>query len=149
MPDEPDYDIQVVGEDCTDLLALRRTWHPGTEDDFDDRFRAWWSRERHQRHAVVAYAGGAAVGMANGQVFSRMPAGGRADAQWLYVANVYVVEAHRRTGVGRLLMRALTDFARDHHMVRVVLAPSEMSVPFYESLGFRPAHDLMRLDLPG
>ena len=32
-------------------------------------------------------------------------------------------------------------------LVRVVLAPSEMSVPLYESMGFRPAHDLMRLDL--
>ena len=32
-------------------------------------------------------------------------------------------------------------------MLRVVLAPSEMSVPLYESLGFRPADDLMRLDL--
>jgi len=32
-------------------------------------------------------------------------------------------------------------------MVRLVLAPSEMSVPLYTSLGFRTAHDLMRLDL--
>jgi len=63
------------------------------------------------------------------------------------VANVYVVEERRRTGVGRALMTGLIDHARDHGMVRVVLAPSEMSVPMYRSLGFRPAHDLMRLDL--
>ena len=41
----------------------------------------------------------------------------------------------------------LITWARAHGMVRVVLAPSEMSVPLYDSLGFRPAHDLLRLDL--
>jgi hypothetical protein len=29
----------------------------------------------------------------------------------------------------------------------VVLNPSEMSLPLYRSLGFRPADDLLRLDL--
>lgn len=85
--------------------------------------------------------------MANGQVFSRMPAAGRPPAQWLYAANVFVAEEHRRVGVGRAMMQELIDFARRRLMVRVVLAPSEVSLPLYESLGFRPAHDLMRLDL--
>lgn len=37
--------------------------------------------------------------------------------------------------------------ARADGMVRVILAPSEMSKPLYRSLGFRVADDLMRLDL--
>ena len=141
------YDVRAVAEDCTDLLVLRRQWFPDADEDFEADFRGWWARERHQRHAVVAYADGGPVGMANGQIFCRMPAPGRPRARWLYGANVYVSESHRRQGIGRALMTALVDFARANGMVRVVLAPSEMSVPMYESLGFRPAHDLMRLDL--
>ena len=65
----------------------------------------------------------------------------------MYGANVYVVDEHRRNGVARQLMLALIEFAEANAMVRLVLAPSEMSVPLYTSLGFRTAHDLMRLDL--
>ena len=39
-------------------------------------------------------------------------------------------------------MLALIEFARANGMVQVLLAPSEMSVPLYRSLGFRTAHDL-------
>lgn len=141
------YEVRWVGEDCSDLLRVRALWFPAEDRDFEPRFREWWARERHHRHAVVAHHGHSPVGMANGQVFSRMPAAGRPPAQWLYAANVFVAERHRRRGVGRALVEALVDFARSRSMVRVVLAPSEMSVPLYESLGFRPAHDLMRLDL--
>lgn len=141
------YEVRPVEEDCSDLLAVRSLWFPAEDEDFESRFREWWARERHQRMSVVAYQGHRPVGMANGQVFSRMPAAGRPPAQWLYAANVFVDEQHRRRGVGRALMTALVDFARTRSMERVVLAPSPMSVPLYESLGFRPAHDLMRLDL--
>ena len=141
------YDTCTVAEDCSALLALRREWFPVADDGFEERFRNWWARERHHRYAVVAYSGDDPVGMANGQIFSRMPVPGRPSAQWLYGANVYVSDHYRREGIGRLLMSALIDFARERGMVRVVLAPSEMSIPLYESLGFRPARDLMRRDL--
>ena len=141
------FEVRAVAEDCRDLLALRRLWHPGHDERFEDRFRAWWERERHHRHAVVAYDDeDEPVGMANGQIFSRMPAPRIANVGWLYVANVYTVDEHRRLGIARSLMLALTDFARANGVVRVVLAPAQMSVPMYQSLGFRTAHDLMRLD---
>ena len=145
--DRSDHELREIGDDCTDLLAVRRLWFPDPEEGFEQRFREWWARESRHRYAVVVYAGGSPVGMANGQVFSRMPAPGRPPAQWLYAANVYVAEEHRRQGLGRRLVQALVDFAEASGMVRVVLAPSEMSVPLYASMGFRPAHDLMRLDL--
>lgn len=44
-------------------------------------------------------------------------------------------------------MAEVIDAARAEGMVRIVLAPSEMSIPLYRSLGFRVADDLMRLDL--
>ena len=142
------YDIRTVAEDCSDLITLRRMWHPGDDEAFEEDFRTWWERERRSRYAVVAYAAdGAPVGMANGQVFSRMPAPGHDKAQWMYGANIYVVDEHRRNGVARQLMLSLIEFAEANAMVRIVLAPSEMSVPLYRSFGFRTAHDLMRLDL--
>lgn len=147
MAVESTYDVREVGEDCADLLSVRRLWFPHDDDEFEARFREWWARERQHRYALVAYAGTSPVGMANGQVFSRMPAPGRPPVQWLYAANVYVAEPHRRRGLGRTLVQRLVDHAQEHAMARVVLAPSEMSVPLYRALGFRPADDLMRLDL--
>ena len=44
-------------------------------------------------------------------------------------------------------MTTLTDRARSEGMLRIVLSPSEMSLPLYDALGFRAAHDLRRLDL--
>ena len=143
-----DYEIRPVDADCTDLITLRRQWHPGDRPQFEQDFRAWWERERLHRRAFVAYSSdGAPVGMANGRVFSRMPVPDQPDTQWLYGANVYVVDAHRRRGVGRALMEAVIELARTEGLVRIVLAPSVMSIPLYVSLGFRPADDLMRLDL--
>lgn len=142
----PNPDVQAVSEDCSDLLAVRNLWFPCGDPSFDAAFRAWWSGERHHRQALVAYVDDAPVGMANAQIFTRMPAAGREAARWLYVANVYVAETHRRRGIARLLMETLLDFARANGMVRAVLAPSEMSIPLYASLGFRAADDLMRID---
>ena len=100
-PGRSAFEIREVGADCSGLLAVRRSWFPDAEPDFDERFRDWWDRERSVRHAVVAYAGQTAVGMANGQVFTRMPAAARPQARWLYAANIYVAEEHRRQGIAR------------------------------------------------
>ncbi len=82
--------------------------------------------------------------MANLQVFERMPRPDVPDVQRAHVAKVWVDPAHRRQGVGRLLMDAVLRWCRAHGMVRVVLNPSEVSLPLYRSVGFRPAHDECR-----
>jgi GNAT superfamily N-acetyltransferase len=149
------YSVDEVGDDPAGVAALatlRRLWHAGDDGDigdagFEDRLAAWWEQQRGQRRVLVASYDGEPVGMANAVVFERMPRPGVPVTRWTYVANVFVVEDHRRRGVARLLMEDLLAWARAERMVRVVLAPSEMSVPLYAGLGFRPAHDLMRLDL--
>ena len=143
----PEIDIREVGSNCGDLLAVRRLWFPGADHDFERRFIEWWAQERDRRYAVVAYSDGEPVGMANAQIFTRMPVPGRSSGRWMYAANVYVAETQRRSGLGRSLMQALIEYAKLHRMARIVLAPSDMSIPFYRALGFRPAQDLMRLDL--
>jgi GNAT superfamily N-acetyltransferase len=155
------YACVEVGEaHLADLARMRTEWtvaQGGAPDPrFEQELRDWWDRESAHRRAWVALAGGGgvgaepaepAVGMANLMVFERMPRPGRDAGRWAYVANVWVDPAHRGRGVGRLLMATALDWCRAEGLVRVVLNPSEMSVPLYTSLGFRPADDLMRLDL--
>jgi GNAT superfamily N-acetyltransferase len=54
--------------------------------------------------------------------------------------------AHRDTGVGSALLGAAVAHARDQGFVRLVLNPSERSIPFYRRAGFR-ASRLLQLDL--
>ena len=142
--------ITEVGSNARDLLALRYEWHDmsATDTQFDERFHEWWRSERHHRRATVALTSEERpVGMANALIYSRMPSPGRPPARWLYAANVFVSPEFRRQGIAAALMSELVEHARAEGMVRVVLAPSEMSKPLYRFLGFRVADDLMRLDL--
>jgi GNAT superfamily N-acetyltransferase len=84
--------------------------------------------------------------MINVTVFVRMPRPGRPERRWGYIANVFVLAAHRSTGVGSALLDAAVAHARDHGFVRLVLNPSERSIPLYRRAGFR-ASRLLQLDL--
>lgn len=66
---------------------------------------------------------------------------------WGYIANVFVLAAHRNGGVGGALLAAAVDHARTAGFVRLVLSPSERSIPFYARAGFRPATSLLLLPL--
>lgn len=148
------YAVERVGEEALgDLTRMRLAWSAeqglGDSADFAERMRCWWDQQAGHRVAWVARApGGDVVGMANAAVFERMPRPGQPPARWAYVANVWVDPAHRRHGVGGLLMGSIVGWARAEGMVRVVLAPSEVSLPLYRGFGFRDAGDrLLRLDL--
>lgn len=154
MGERAAYACVEVGEaHLADVARMRTDWtvaQGGSPDPgFEQELRDWWARESAHRRAWVALPGGAgaAVGMANLMLFERMPRPGRDAGRWGYVANVWVDPAHRSRGVGRLLVTTALDWCRAEGLVRVVLNPSEMSVPLYTSLGFRPADDLMRVDL--
>jgi len=135
------------------LAALRRAWTeeergPVDDDGYEDAFAAWSAQEEHQRVTWLAEVDGAAVGMLNLLVFTRMPrprpaAGPPPRSRWGYVANVYVAPGHRDAGVGRLLLDAVVAHADAHGFARLVLSPSERSVPFYGRAGFVPATSLM------
>jgi GNAT superfamily N-acetyltransferase len=151
------YAIAEVGpDDLGDLARLRTDWTvamgavPAEADTrgFDSRLRDWWERQAGTRHAwLVRDEDDEAVGMANVQVFERMPRPGVPDSRWAYVANVWVDQSHRRGGLGTELMTYLVEWCRAEGMERIVLNPSDMSQGSYASLGFRPADDLLRLDL--
>jgi GNAT superfamily N-acetyltransferase len=147
--------VRVAGpDDVPALAALRRglteeqVGGPVEDSGFEDALAAWFERERHQRITWLAEVGGRPVGMLNLVVFTRMPKPRSAGApgaagQWGYVANVYVERDRRDRGIGGALLDEAVQHADRHGFARLVLAPSERSVPLYERAGFGPATALM------
>jgi GNAT superfamily N-acetyltransferase len=141
-------------DDVPVIARLRRAWteenagQPIEDPSYDEVFTEWFAREADQRVTWLAEHDGRALGMLNLLVFTRMPRPRAADApphpaQWGYVANVYVVPGDRDRGIGRLLLDAVTAHADAHGFARLVLSPSERSVPLYERAGFAPATSLL------
>jgi GNAT superfamily N-acetyltransferase len=104
--------------------------------------------EQHSRTFFVAEVDELAVGMANVKRYDRMPIAGRPRGGWWgYVGNVFVLPDYRNTGVGGDLMDDLIAWAFAAGAEHLRLAPSPLSVPFYDRLGFAPGSDV-ELDPP-
>jgi GNAT superfamily N-acetyltransferase len=146
--------IRQAGDaDMQRLMELRsvwtREWHGDADDPgYAERFAAWFERESGRRLTWLAEADGRAIGMMNLAVFERMPSPGREPGCWGYLGNAFVLAEFRDQGVGQMLIDALLHYADDNGFARVVLSPSERSVPFYERNGFRPADALLLRRLP-
>ncbi len=147
--------VRIAGEEDVGVLAtLRRAWNEeqadGPLDDprFDTAFRAWWDAERPTRTFFLVLVDGAPAGMANVKRYERMPVAGRVSAGfWGYVGNVFVLPEHRNGGVGQVLMDEVLAWASREGMVHLRLAPSPLSVRFYERLGYT-AGAVVELDPP-
>ncbi len=140
--------VRLAGPEEGHLVAaVRRVWGESrgaaADEEFEAAFDRWWSRERDQRLTWLALRGEEPVGMLNMLVFERMPMPGRISSRWGYVANVFTLPADRDAGIGARLVEACTSYADDQGFVRLVLSPSERSLPLYERAGFGPATDLM------
>ena len=146
--------IRRAGDaDVAAIVGLRREWareQDGDQPDadFDERLAAWFGRESGRRISWLAVADGRPVGMMNLAIFDRMPRPGRAPASWGYLGNAFVLAAYRNQGIGTELLRSVLSYADEAGLVRVVLSPSQRSVPFYERAGFGAA-DALLLRTPG
>ncbi len=135
--------------DVAAIAALRHAWTseqagvPLDDDSYEERFAAWFERERHQRLTWLGLADGRPVAMLNLLVFTRMPKPDRDPSRWGYLANFYVLPRHRDSGLGTRMLAACTAYADEHGFVRMVLSPSERSVPVYLRAGFEPATSLL------
>ena len=116
------------------------------DEGFVHRFAGWHAAEPH-RWFWIAEIGDDPVGMLNMLEFVRMPRPAQPESRWGYIANVFVLPAHRDAGVGRRLLTAAIGWAHARDYARVVLSPSPRSVPLYARLGFRPATSLMVLQV--
>ena len=147
----PLLEVRVAGwEDRAAVAALRRAWveedagRPVDDDGFAERFEEWLEREQRQRVTWVGVVGEEPVGMLNLLVFERMPKPGRPQpSRWGYLANFYVAPGHRAGGVGRRMLATCTAYADEQGFARVMLSPTERSVPLYERAGFVLATSLL------
>ncbi|MEU5265200.1 GNAT family N-acetyltransferase [Amycolatopsis sp. NPDC021455] len=142
--------VRRTGEhDAARVAALRRAWveeesgHPLEDDGFEDRFAEWYAAEAARRVIFLAELGNEPVGMVNLVTFTRMPKPGRAPSLWYYLGNAFVLAGHRDRGIGTTLLDTAIGYAREQGAVRIVLAPSERSRPFYRRAGFGPATMLL------
>ena len=136
-----------------ELVELRARWEaerdrvalPGTpeREEFRATYQAWLQREVPHREFWIARVSSKPVGMVNLLMFERMPAVGKSAGGWGYLCNMFVDDAHRNAGVGALLAADLLDYADEQGLERVVLKPSERSRPFYASLGFNTADNML------
>jgi GNAT superfamily N-acetyltransferase len=139
--------------DLAAIVQLRREWtreeHGDiTDPDYDENLAAWFARELPGRIMWLAEEGGRPVGMMNLAIYERMPRPGRALSRWGYLGNVFILAAFRNRGIGSQLVRAALDYADENGFARVVLSPTERSIPLYERAGFGPADALRLRTLP-
>lgn len=131
--------------DASSLMTLRAQWRDMTVTEaFASEFTDWFEREGRQRWWWVAEdRTGRAAGMVNLKVFERMPSPGRSPSRWGYLGNLFVHPVFRGKGVGTQLLTAVLDTSRAEGLVRVVLSPTEGSMPLYGRAGFVPADMLL------
>ena len=131
-------------EDVASFLALRLQWKAEeSTPEFAHRFTGWFEQELPSRWWWLAQDDLGPVGMVNLKLFERMPTAQIVTARWGYLCNLFVSPTHRANGVGGSLVAALLAAAREAELVRVVLSPSEASVPLYHRHGFTDAHGLL------
>lgn len=131
-------------DDVASFLTLRLHWlAEETTPEFLRRFTGWFEQEWPSRWWWLALDGLRPVGMVNLELFERMPTAQDATVRWGYLCNLFVSPTHRTNGVGGSLVVALLAAAREDELVRVVLSPSEESVPPYHRHGFTDAHGLL------
>ncbi|KAA2267110.1 GNAT family N-acetyltransferase [Solihabitans fulvus] len=140
---------QATDNDTGRLAVLRRAWSEEQADgplgdlDFEGRFAQWYEEEAPRRVTYLAELDGTPVGMVNLAEFRRMPRPGLPASHWCYLGNAFVLAAQRNHGIGTALLDAAIGHARDLGAARIVLSPSDRSMPFYQRAGFGPATMLM------
>ncbi|SKR18579.1 Predicted acetyltransferase [Mycobacteroides abscessus subsp. abscessus] len=134
----------------TDVAALRWTWalenNPDTELPAEPiaQFTADVSDWMQDRVVWTDHHDGHAVGMVCLTHYARMPSPiAKASGHWGYLGHLYVRPEARRAGVGTALVQTVLNEARRRNYVKVVLSPTEKSIPLYLRCGFTDENALM------
>ena len=132
-------DVRVAGvADAPAIAELRALWTGEHEagGEFAAAVATWLEEEGDRRTTWLAERDGAPIGLASLFEYRRMPKPGRAASRWGYVSNMFVRPEARGAGIGSALLAAVIGAAEDRGYARLVLSPSERSVPFYARAGF-------------
>ncbi len=139
-------------QDLPAIADLR--WRLQTEDDEDDDAREAFVPEflGNDLHTddlfhFVSEVDGAVVGVMSVRKVWKIPAPGRPEAAWGYIANSYVLPNHRGSGAGAALLKFIEGWARDENLELLVVWPSTLAYPFYERAGYKRYEDPLVLKL--
>ena len=141
--------VRIATDADLDALVALRTASTeerrgvGPDPSFAERFRAWFAAEAHQRTFWLATDRNEPIGMTNLLAFERMPSPDIDAGRWGYLGNMYVRADHRDRGVGTLLLHTLIAHADATGLERIVLRPTERSIPLYRRAGFDTANQLL------
>lgn len=126
----------------------------GIEAEFEDMAAATglWLRHALPSHTYrgwLALSPSGEVAAGGGLIVIPWPPGPLTmDPRCAFIFNVYTKPAHRKQGLGRQLMDAMHDWARNEGIERVVLNASTFGQPLYQSMGYVVADEpMMRLRL--
>jgi GNAT superfamily N-acetyltransferase len=140
-----------------DVPALVRAWYAMLDEcdllgsgvvlDWETRLTHHFERQIERGHArwFVAEQGGRIIGTCLATLSS-----GRSNILkdvTAMLAGIYVEPAYRGRGIARRLTEAAIAWCKERGCVRVRLHASAAGRHLYESLGFVPATEMMRLDL--
>lgn len=101
-----------------------------------------------RNHLVVADSGGEVVGTMQ---LTYIPGISRKGAERALIEAVRVTSARRGQGIGRMMILWAIDQARERGCALVQLTSDKRrsgAIRFYESLGFEPTHEGMKLLFP-
>lgn len=145
-------DVRPAGlGDAVALARLRRRWRLerhgialDADPTFEERFAAWYADVLGRgSRAWLAYSRSEPIGMLLLFMQDRMPEPVRDPGRWGYIGNVFVLPEYRDAGVGGRLVDAALAHADEHHFARVILHPSQRSIPLYRRAGFSHDNPLM------
>jgi GNAT superfamily N-acetyltransferase len=128
--------VRIAAPEDVAALAVLRAEGQATSPEFADRMAAWLAAEGERRTTWLATLDSSPAGMASLLEYRRMPRPDAASSCWGYVSNMYVSASLRGRGIGTALLQTVVATADDRGYVRLVLSPSERSVPLYRRAGF-------------
>jgi GNAT superfamily N-acetyltransferase len=146
---------RAVPDDAEALARLRWDFRSGrapaveSRDAFVERCATWMRRELAPGGVWLSWVAdedGRLVGQIWMQLLTKVPNPVGERHRHAYVSNLYVMP-NARGGVGRQLLEAALEWARQQSVDRVVLWPTERSTTLYERHGFVRPGDVMELEL--
>lgn len=137
-------------EDVTGLAALKEAWaqlsRPASESErrtFAEDLAAWMRSQGQGLICRVAEIDGELVGMAWLVLFERVPDIHDRTRLTGDIQSVYVLPQHRQRGIGRELVRSLTDAADERGVPRVTVSANAAAASIYSAEGFVTAPYLL------
>ncbi len=112
------------------IERLITEWESGMTD-FSDENEAYFAYEEHGE--ILG------VGGINEEPYLRIKEYGR-------MRHLYVLKQWRRKGIGKGIVNATIEFAKDHYNLMTLMTPKDGSADaFYESIGFKKCDSLERV----